>query len=266
MRRSIALLMISTAIALAPAFAQAESPAKEESRFISGTVGAIAGAMVGGPIGLIAGAALGYSMGPEVTGVQRTTIGPRRRAVRHARRRYRGPTRTTMKIVLDCSVQANQENPACVDFLAKRQQQLLAQQALYGQQQAVYGQQPVYGQPQLVYAQQTMAQQRIVAQPGYPQQPVYLAPAQSGYSPLPAQGVQQQMVDPRQRMFDPRQNPMVPPPTAFGDGAQYSAALSGPNAAGQQGASGGYANTYSAPAPQGYGYGNAQAPPTPVRR
>lgn len=95
MRRSIALLMISTAIALAPAFAQAESPAKEESRFISGTVGAIAGAMVGGPIGLIAGAALGYSMGPEVTGVQRTTIGPRRRAVRHARRRYRGPTRTT---------------------------------------------------------------------------------------------------------------------------------------------------------------------------
>ena len=48
-----------------------------------------------GPIGLIAGAALGYSMGPEVTGVQRTTIGPRRRAVRHERRRYRGPTRTT---------------------------------------------------------------------------------------------------------------------------------------------------------------------------
>lgn len=269
MYRPLALLMISTAIALTPAFAQAQGArAVEESRFISGTVGAIAGAMVGGPIGLIAGAALGYSMGPEVTGTTQR-VGPRRRAVRQARRRYRGPTRTTMKIVLDCSVQANQENPACVDFLAKRQQQLLAQQAMYGQSVNV---QQGYIQTQMIYGQQTLPQQRVygqpgyLQQPGYPQQPVYLAPAQSGYSPLPAQGVQQQGVDPRQRMFNPRQNPLVPPPTAFGDGSQYSAALSGPNAAGQQGASGAYANTYSAPAPQGYGYGNAQAPPTPVRR
>lgn len=243
MRRSLALLMISTAIALAPAFARAESRAVEQSRFINGTVGAIAGAMVGGPIGLIAGAALGYSIGPEIAGPQ-ATYGKRKRVAR-TYRRTRHRARTT-KIVLDCAIEANQQNPACIDFLAKRQQ----------------AQAPVYAQQTII-----APQQRVYAQPAYPQQPVYLAPAQSGYSPLPA-GVpaQQQAADPRARMFNPRQNPLVPPPTAFGNGSQYSAALSGPNAPGQQGASGAYSNTYSAPVPQGYGYGQVQAAPVPVPR
>jgi len=109
------------------------------------------------------------------------------------------------------------------------------------------------------------AQQPMYAQPGYPQQPVYMAPAQSGYSPMPRQAPQQ-AVDPRQRMFNPQQNPLVPPPAAFGDGSQYSAALSGPNAPGQQGASGGYAGSYSQPVPQGHGYGQIRAAPVPVPR
>lgn len=242
MRRSLALLMISTAIALAPAFARAESRGMEQSRFINGTVGAIAGAMVGGPIGLLAGAAIGYSVGPEIAGPQ-TTWGTRKRVAR-TYRRTRHRARST-KIVLDCAVEANQQNPACIDFLAKRQR---AQAPLYAQQTVI------------------TEQQRIYAQPAYPQQPVYMAPAQSGYSPLPARVPAQQAVDPRARMFNPRQNPLVPPPTAFGNGSQYSAALSGPNAPGQQGASGAYSNTYSAPVPQGYGYGQVQAPPVPVRR
>ena len=228
------------------------SRAVQESRFINGTVGAIAGAMVGGPIGLIAGAALGYSMGPEIAGPQ-ATFGPRKRVARHYRRGRRRAHST--KIVLDCSVQANVENPACVDFLAKRQQALQPQL----QMQPAYGQPMIYGQPP--------TQQRAYAQPVYPQQQVYLAPAQSGYSPLPAQvPAQQQAIDPRARMFNPRQNPLVPPPTAFGNGSQYSAAQSGPNAPGQQGASGAYSNAYSAPAPQGYGYGQVQAAPVPVPR
>jgi len=239
MRRPLTLLTIATALALSPALAQAESRAVEQSRFINGTVGAVAGALVGGPIGLIAGAALGYSMGPEIAGPQ-ATWGSRRRVARHYRRsRHRAST--TTKIVLDCANQANRDNPACVDFWAKRQQPLQPQQAAY---------------PQPGYAPQA----------GYPQQPVYMAPAQSGYSPLPAQVAPQQAVDQRARMFNPRQNALVPPPTAFGGGSQYSAALSGPNAPGQQGASGGYAGNYSAPAPQGYGYGQVQAAPVPVPR
>ncbi|HMN73301.1 MAG TPA: hypothetical protein PKA55_15685 [Rhodoblastus sp.] len=234
--------MLSTALALSPALARAESRAVEQSRFINGTVGAVAGALVGGPIGLIAGAALGYSMGPEIAGTQ-ATFGQRRRVTRHARRGRTGARST--RIVLDCANPANQENPACIDFWAKRRQ-LQPQQALYPQQTA-------YPQPGLA------------AQPGYAQQPVYMAPAQHGYSPLPAQ-LPQQAGDPRQRNFNPRQNPLVPPPTAFGGAAQYSAALSGPNAPGQQGASGGYAGSYSAPAPQGYGYGQVQAAPVPVPR
>ena len=238
MLRPLTLLMLSTAMALSPVLAQAESRAVQESRFINGTVGAIAGAMVGGPIGLIAGAALGYSMGPEIAGPQ-ATFGPRKRVVRHARRgRHRG--RST-KIVIDCAVQANQDNAACVDYWAKRQQRL----------------QPVNAQ-QMIYPQQAM----------YPQQPVYMAPAQHGYSPLPAQipAQQQLQLDTRGKYFNPRQNPMVPPPTAFGDGSQYSAALSGPNAPGQQGASGGYSGSYTAPAPQGYGYGQVRAAPVPLPR
>lgn len=241
MRKPLPFLLLSTALALAPALALAESRAVEQSRFINGTVGAIAGAMVGGPIGLIAGAALGYSVGPEIAGPQ-ATFGPSRRVARRSVRRARHRARGT-KIVLDCANQANQENPACVHFFAQRQQQ-----------QPVYGQQPLY------------AQQPMYAQPVYPQQPVYMAPAQSGYSPIARQVPQQQAVDPRQRMFNPQQNPLVPPPTAFGDGAQYSAALSGPNAPGQQGASGAYSNAYSAPAPQGYGYGQVRAAPVPVPR
>lgn len=233
MRRPLTLLILSTALALSPALARAESRALQESRFINGTVGAIAGAMVGGPIGLIAGAALGYSMGPEIAGPQ-ATFGPRRRVVRVARRSGRRARST--KIVLDCANQANQDNPACVHLFAQRQPQT----------QAAYAQ-PMY------------------APPGYPQQPVYMAPAQSGYSPLPAQ-VSPMAADPRQRMFNPRQNPLVPPPTAFGGGDQYSAVLSGPNAPGQQGASGGYAGSYTAPAPQGYGYGQVQAAPVPLPR
>ncbi|MFT4099093.1 MAG: hypothetical protein QM651_18380 [Rhodoblastus sp.] len=234
MRRSLALLMLSTALALSPALARAESRAVEQSRFINGTVGAVAGALVGGPIGLIAGAALGYSMGPEIAGPQ-ATWGTRRRVTRHYRR-ARHRTSTT-KIVLDCANQANRENPACVDFWAKHQQQVQPQQAAY---------------PPPGYAPQA----------GYPQQPVYMAPAQSGYSPLPAQIAPQQAVDQRARMFNPRQNALVPPPTAFGGGSQYSAALSAPNAPGQQGAGG----AYSAPAPQGYGYGQIRAAPVPVPR
>jgi len=234
MRKPLPLLLLTTALALSPALALAESRAVEQSRFINGTVGAIAGAMVGGPIGLIAGAALGYSVGPEIAGPQ-PTFGPSKRAARRTARRTRHRARST-KIVLDCANQANQENPACVHLFAQRQQQ-----------PQMYGQQPMY------------------AQPMYGQQPVYMAPAQSGYSPVPRQAPQQG-VDPRQRMFNPQQNPLVPPPTAFGDGSQYSAALSGPNAPGQQGASGGYSNAYSAPAPQGYGYGQVRAAPVPVPR
>lgn len=240
MRKPLPLFLLSTALALSPALALAESRAVEQSRFINGTVGAIAGAMVGGPIGLIAGAALGYSIGPEIAGPQ-ATFGPSRRVARRTARRSRARARST-KIVLDCANQANQENPACVHFFAQRQQQ-----------PQMYGQQPMYAQP-------------MYPQAAYPQQPVYMAPAQSGYSPVPQQVPQQQAVDPRQRMFNPGQNPLVPPPTAFGDGSQYSAALSGPNAPGQQGASGGYSNAYSAPAPQGYGYGQVRAAPVPVPR
>lgn len=229
MRRSLPLLILSTALALSPALAHAEPKAVQESRFINGTVGAIAGAMVGGPIGLIAGAALGYSMGPEIAGPY-STVGVPRRVVRHARR-TRIRKRST-KIVLDCANQANQDNPACVHFLARRQQQVVA------------------------------VQQPMLAQPAYPQQPVYLAPAQHGYSPLPS--TQPQAVDPRQRVYNPRQNPLVPPPTAFGGGNGYTAALSGPNAPGQQGASGAYAGAYSAPAAQGYGYGGGQVRAAPV--
>lgn len=246
MRKPLPLLLLSTALALSPALALAESRAVEQSRFINGTVGAIAGAMVGGPIGLIAGAALGYSMGPEIAGPQ-ATFGPGRRVARRSVHRSRARARST-KIVLDCANQANQENPACVHFFTQRQQQ----------QPQMYGQQPMYAQP--------MYPQGAYPQAAYPQQPVYMAPAQSGYSPIPRQVPQQQAVDPRQRMFNPGQNPLVPPPTAFGDGSQYSAALSGPNAPGQQGASGGYSNAYSAPAPQGYGYGQVRAAPVPVPR
>lgn len=231
MRRSLPLLILSTALALSPALARAEPKAVQESRFINGTVGAIAGAMVGGPIGLLAGAALGYSMGPEIAGPYTRVGGPPRRVVRHVRRsRVRA---RSSKIVLDCANQANQDNPACVHFLARRQQQ------------------------QVVAVQQPM-----LAQPAYPQQPVYLAPAQHGYSPLPS--TQPQAVDPRQRVYNPRQNPLVPPPTAFGGGNGYTAALSGPNAPGQQGASGAYAGAYSAPAAQGYGYGGGQVRAAPV--
>ena len=229
MRRSLPLLILSTALALSPALARAEPRAVQESRFINGTVGAIAGAMVGGPIGLIAGAALGYSMGPEIAGPY-TRVGSPRRVVRHARR-YRSRSRSS-KIVLDCANQANQDNPACVHYLARRQQQLVA------------------------------VQQPMFAQPAYPQQPVYMAPAQHGYSPLPAR--QPQAADPRQRNYNPRQNPLVPPPSAFGGGVGYTAALSGPNAPGQQGASGAYAGAYAAPATQGYGYGSSQVRAAPV--
>jgi len=234
--------MLSTALALTPALGRAESRAMQESRFINGTVGAVAGALVGGPIGLIAGAAIGYTVGPEIAGPQ-ATFGPTRRVARRAVRRSRPRARST-KIVLDCANQANQDNPACVHFFAQRQQQL----------QPIYAQQPAF------------AQQPVYAPPVYPQQNVYMAPAQSGYSPLPRQVPQQPTVDPRARTFNPQQNPLVPPPTAFGNGSQYSAALSGPNAPGQQGASGAYSNAYSAPAPQGYGYGQVRAAPVPVPR
>lgn len=231
MRKPIPLLLLSAALAATPTLAQAELRGMQESRFINGTVGAVAGALIGGPIGLIAGAAIGYTVGPEIAGPT-ATWGQRRTVVRHARRGARRGRGT--KVVIDCAVQANQDNPACVQRFAQ--------------------QQPVYAQPYPVYGQQ----------PGYPQQPVYMAPAQTGYSPMPAQQVAPAMQ--QQRFYNPRQNPLVPPPNAFAPGAQYSAALSGPNAPGQQGASGAYGGTYSAPAPQGYGYGQIQAAPVPVPR
>ncbi|MFO1134557.1 MAG: hypothetical protein U1E30_05165 [Rhodoblastus sp.] len=138
--------------------------------------------------------------------------------------------------MLDCANQANQENPACVHLFAQRQQQ-----------PQMYGQQPMY------------------AQPMHAQQPVYMALAQSGYSPVPCQG-SAAGCRPRQRMFNPQQNPLVPPPTAFGDGSQYSAALSGPNAPGQQAQAAAIQTPIPRLALQGYGYGQVRAAPVPVPR
>ncbi|MFV0281824.1 MAG: hypothetical protein ACK5JM_13830 [Rhodoblastus sp.] len=227
MRNRAILIILAGAFALSPALAQAETRTNEQSRFISGTMGALAGALVGGPIGLIAGAALGYSVGPQITG-QKATVTASRRATRQARR-SRSRSRSA-KIVLDCANAANQTNPACVHFFAQRQQR-------------------------------NQGQQMQTGMPANPQQPVYMAaPAQT-----PHQQAYQQ-TDPRQRQFNPARNPLVPSPAAFGGGGQYQANLASNYAPGQQNAGNGYANSYRGPAPANYGYGQIQAAPVPLPR
>lgn len=95
---------------------------------------------------------------------------------------------------------------------------------------------------------------------------MYMAPPQYGYAPYPGQPPAYQQ---QQRYYNPRQNALVPSPDAMAmarSGGYSAAAVSNPYAPGQQGAGGAYGAAYTAPSPQGYGYGQVRAAPVPMPR
>jgi hypothetical protein len=164
--RKIFVIALGLAATVSPTLANAQSSAREQTRVIDGTLGALAGAMLAGPIGLLAGAVIGYTVGPEVTG---PVLNPPLRRTRSARRHRR-----------KAAAAYAQQQPQQPMYQAYPQQ---------GYAQPAYPQQPVYmAQPQPVaQAYQPLPGQQPMQQgaPMYaPQRPSF-NPRQNALVPPP---------------------------------------------------------------------------------
>jgi hypothetical protein len=269
MRNSFTFALLSTVFVAAPQLAQAQ-----DSRFIGGSIGAVAGAVVAGPIGLLAGAALGYAFGPSVNG---GAIASERRWARDGRRKYRHARHRRRHRYDPNGTPAHYHQPY--------------------PQQAQYYQQPQYGQPMgyaptgpqympamgafpppaaPAYPQQSYGQQNYMQASYAPSTPA-LSPA-AAYQPLPGGGQQQPGMGmmgmggvaagsgfyPNSPLAtnpttgpitDPRYNPQVPPPAQAAGPGSYTTAF-GAGAAGQA-----FSGAYNQP-----GSGPAGAFPPPQLR